>query len=188
MLFTKQIVAYEPQNEQEIGDKRVILDYIETFPDNILLRSNVFAHLTSSGFIMNENLDKILMIHHNIYNTWAWTGGHADGDTDLLYIALKEATEETGVVNVRALDGKINSIDILPVWGHMKNGRYVSAHLHLNASYILIADENDALCINEDETTGVKWVPIDKITEYSNEPDIIAVYHKLIQRAQIIKK
>ena len=44
------------------------------------------------------------MIHHNIYNSWSWTGGHADGDKDLLYVAIKEAKEETGVKNIKALD------------------------------------------------------------------------------------
>lgn len=188
MLFKNQILEYTPQNEQESSDKRVILDYIETFPDNILLRTNEFAHLTSSGFVMNKTLDKVLMIHHNIYNTWAWTGGHADGDTDLLYIALKEATEETGVTKLTPLDGKINSIDILPVWGHTKRDHYVSAHLHLNVSYILIADEDAVLHVNEDETSGVKWIPTDKIEDYSNEPDIITVYYKLIERARYIKE
>ena len=49
--------------------------------------------MTSSGLIFNKNLDKILMVHHNIYNTWSWTGGHADGEDDLLKVAIKEAKE-----------------------------------------------------------------------------------------------
>ena len=90
--------------------------------DNILTRENAFAHLTSSGFILNENKDKVLMIYHNLYNSWAWTGGHADGEDDLLEVAIKEAKEETGVVNIHPLSTQIMSLDILPVWGHMKKG------------------------------------------------------------------
>ena len=59
--------------------------------------------MTASGFIVNEARNKTLMVHHNIYNSWSWTGGHADGDSDLLAVALREAREETGIVNVTPL-------------------------------------------------------------------------------------
>jgi hypothetical protein len=86
--FRDQIRAFIPKDDREINEKRVIEDYIKQFSNNILFRDNEFAHITSSGFIMNEKLNKVLMIHHNIYKTWAWTGGHADGDTDLLEVAI----------------------------------------------------------------------------------------------------
>ena len=183
MSYKQEIQAYMPVNEQEASEKKVILDYIEKFPDNILLRENEFAHLTSSGFIMNETLDKVLMIHHNIYKTWAWTGGHADGDTDLLYVALKEAKEETGVKTIKPLMEGIASVDILPVWGHVKKGKYVPTHMHLSVAYILIADEREALEINPEENSGVMWIPVEKLEEYCNEPQIVTIYHKLIDKA-----
>lgn len=184
MNYKEAIMAYNPINEQEEAEKRVILQYINEYPDNILLRENEFAHMTSSGFIMNKELTKVLMIHHNIYNTWAWTGGHADGDEDLLYVAMKEAKEETGVTKIQPLMEEVASIDILPVWGHVKKGKYVATHMHLSLAYILIADEEQELHINEDENSGVKWIKIEEIEKYSNEKEIIEVYHKLINRAK----
>lgn len=184
MNYKEAIMAYHPINEQEEAEKRVILQYINEYPDNILLRENEFAHMTSSGFIMNKELTKVLMIHHNIYNTWAWTGGHADGDEDLLYVAMKEAKEETGVTKIQPLMEDVASIDILPVWGHMKKGKYVATHMHLSLAYILIADEEQELHINEEENSGVKWIKIEEIEKYSNEKEIIKVYHKLIDRAK----
>ena len=184
MNYKEAIMAYQPVNEQEEAEKRVILQYINEYPHNILLRENEFGHMTSSGFIMNKDLTKVLMIHHNIYNTWAWTGGHADGDEDLLYVAMKEAKEETGVEKIEPLMEEIASIDILPVWGHMKKGKYVATHMHLSVAYILIADEDQALHINEDENSGVKWIAIEDIEKYSNETEIISIYHKLIQKAK----
>ncbi|WP_232698229.1 NUDIX hydrolase [Brevibacillus daliensis] len=184
MKYIEQINHFIPEHEQDANDKRLILDYIKQFPHNILLRENELAHITSSGLIVNEQFDKVLMVHHNIYNTWAWTGGHADGDTDLLYVAVKEAKEETGVEEVRALSEDIISIDILPVLGHMKRGKYVSAHLHLNVSYLLLADESSTLTINEAENSGVKWLEIDKLNQYSNEPYMVAVYEKIIERGR----
>jgi len=184
MNYKEAIMAYKPINEQEEAEKRVILQYINEYPHNILLRENEFGHMTSSGFIMNEDLSKVLMIHHNIYNTWAWTGGHADGDEDLLYVAIKEAKEETGVTSIKPLMEDIASIDILPVWGHVKKGKYVATHMHLSVAYILIADENQELKVNEDETSGVKWIKIEEIEQYSSEKDIIPIYYKLIEKAK----
>jgi ADP-ribose pyrophosphatase YjhB (NUDIX family) len=184
MNYREEIRKYQPVNEQEMNDKKVILDYIDHFYEDILTRENQIAHMTSSGLILNESLDKILMIHHNIYKTWAWTGGHADGDSDMLGVALKEAKEETGVMNIVSLTQDLASIDIIPVYGHVKRGKYVSSHLHLNTSYILIADEKDALVVNQEETSGVGWVEVRRLSEYSNEPYLIGIYNKIIEKAR----
>ncbi len=184
MNYKEAIERYKPINEQEASEKKVILDYINQYPHNILLRDNEFGHLTSSGFIMNKDLTKTLMIHHNIYNTWAWTGGHADGDEDLLYVAIKEAKEETGVTKIEPLTNEIASIDILPVWGHVKKGKYVATHMHLSVAYILIADEAQELYINEAENSGVKWIKIEEMKQYCKEEKMLPVYYKLIERAK----
>lgn len=178
------IEAYAPKNEQEVKDRQVMLDYIKLFGNQLLTRENEFAHFTSSSMIFNETRDKVLMIYHNLYNSWAWTGGHADGEADLLAVALKEAQEETGIVHIRPLSDDIMSLDILPVWGHMKKGAYVSSHQHLNVAYLLIADEHDDLRIKEDENSNVGWVSVDEIKNYSDEIQMIPIYEKLIERAK----
>jgi hypothetical protein len=146
MDYIKQIIEFIPENQQEIQDKKIILDYIEKYPHNILLRENEFAHITSSAFIINKSLDKVLMIHHNIRNAWAWTGGHVDGDTDFLHVAIKEAKEETGITTVTALSENIVSIDILPVYGHERRGKYVSAHLHLSGASMVMTMMEKRIC------------------------------------------
>lgn len=186
MDYIKQIIGFFPANEQESQDKKVLLDYIEKFPHNILLRDNEFAHVTSSGFIMNKELDKVLMVHHNIRNTWAWTGGHVDGDTDFLHVAIKEAKEETGINAVTALTKNIVSIDILPVYGHVRRSKYVSAHLHLSVAYILIASEKETLIVKEDENSDVNWFSLDKFTEDYFDVKDVYLYNKLIHRAKQI--
>lgn len=186
MDYMKQIIDFVPANEQECQDKKIILEYIEKFPHNILLRENEFAHITSSGFILNKSLDKVLMIHHNIRNTWAWTGGHVDGDTDFLHVAIKEAKEETGINDVITLTENIVSIDILPVFGHVKKDKYVNAHLHLSIAYILIASEKETLIVKKDENSDVKWVSLDKFTENHFDVNDVYLYNKLINRAKQI--
>lgn len=182
--YKKAISEYIPVNIQEESDKNIILDYIDAFRENILKRENKIAHMTSSALILNEKMDKILMIHHNIYNTWTWTGGHADGEADMLSVAVREAMEETGIKYPHLLMRDIASLDIIPVYGHMKRGEYVSAHLHLNTSFILIADENEELTVNEDETSGVRWIEKNRLEEYSNEPYLIAIYNKILKRGE----
>lgn len=192
MNYIEEMTAYRPKNEQEAADKQMILDYIETFPDTILTRENRFAHITAASMIFNEEKDKVLMIYHNIYRSWSWTGGHADGDSDMLYVALKEAKEETGVKNLRVLQSDDRSpmaaVDVLPVWGHVKRGKYVSSHLHLNFSYLFEASEEEALRIKEDENSQVGWIGIGNIREKVTEPDMIPVYEKLICLRKNVKE
>ena len=181
MDWITQIKEYVPYNEQEENDKALILNAINTY-DNLLSRENTIAHITSSGYIVNKERTKVLMIHHNIYKTWAWTGGHADGDSDLLHVAIKEAIEETGIKKFTAVSDEILSLDVLPVIGHIKRNKYVSAHLHLSVAYLLEASENEKLIIKEDENSGVKWIPINEIDRYSNEPDMIKLYNKFNEK------
>ncbi|WP_294169614.1 NUDIX hydrolase [uncultured Clostridium sp.] len=177
MNWIEEIKEYIPYDEQEAADKEAILYAINNF-DNLLTRENPLAHITSSGYIVNKDKTKVLMIYHNIYNSWSWTGGHADGDEDLLYVAIKEAKEETGVKHIKALDKKIFSLDVLPVPAHIKRGKNISSHLHLSVAYLLEGDENDDLIIKEDENSGVKWIPIDEVSIYSTEEDMIKLYEK----------
>ena len=142
--------------------------------------------MTSSGFVVNADASKVLMAHHNLYRVWAWTGGHADGEADLLAVALREAREETGVEHVRPLSAQIASVDILPVWGHVKGGRYVCAHQHLNVSYLLVADETDPLRAREGENTRVGWLPAERLLEYTREWQMDGVYTKLLARARAL--
>ncbi|MBE6072228.1 MAG: NUDIX domain-containing protein [Clostridium butyricum] len=185
MGWINDIKNYIPYNEQEETDKKLILQCLNTY-DDLLSRENSLAHITSSGYIINKNKDKTLMIHHNIYKTWSWTGGHADNDCDLLSVAIKEAKEETGIKNFKALSDNIFSLDVLPVIGHFKNGKYVSAHLHLSVAYLLEADENEKLFIKEDENSGVMWIPLNEIHKYSNEPDMVELYYKFNKKLKIL--
>ena len=174
MEWVKQIERYNPINEQEKKDKEIILDFINK-NDNVLFRDNEIAHITSSGFI----------VHHNIYKSWGWTGGHADGNSDLIKVAIKEAQEETGIKHVKPIIDDICSIDILPVNAHIKRGKYVASHLHLSVAYLLEADENEKLVVKVDENSDVKWIDIDKIFEVINEEHMKDIYKKLIEKSKM---
>ena len=109
------------------------------------------------------------MCYHNIYQSWAWTGGHSDGEADLLKVAIKELKEETGVKNIKILKQEPFSLEVLTVNGHIKRGKYVSSHIHLNLTYLIEIDENEELHNKEDENSNVKWIPIEQIDKESTE-------------------
>lgn len=186
MKVKEEIEKYIPYNEQEASDKRLMLEYINTF-DDVLTRENQMCHFTASNLIVNKERTKILMIYHNIYKSWAWTGGHADGDNDLLHVALKEAKEETGLNNLKLLSDGIYGLQILTVDSHIKRGKFISSHLHLDCCFLLEADEGDELKIKEDENSGVKWIDIDEATKVTNEEKMKPIYAKLNSKLKTIK-
>lgn len=177
----KQLYLYIPYNEQEKEDKEIMLDVLEKI-GNVFTRDCKIAHFTASSWIVNKDKTKVLMIYHNIYDSWSWTGGHADGDTDLLQVALKEAREETGLKNLKLLHDGIFSLEIGCVDSHIRKGKFISNHLHLNSTYLFEADENETLHIKEDENSGVAWFDLDKAVEVSAEQDMKQVYIKLNEK------
>ncbi len=184
MDFLTQIQTYLPCCEQEALDRERFLALANWFPETILTRDCELAHITGSGMILNSAKDHTLMVYHNIYKSWSWTGGHADGEPDQLSVALREAEEETGVRGIRPLDTGIASLDLLAVPGHYKRGQYISSHLHLSLAFLLEADDTLPLTIKPDENSGVRWIPIDRLQEFCSEPVMLPVYEKLIRKAR----
>ena len=169
MEILESIERYIPFNDQEERDRVLILRALRE-EKNIFSRENEAMHMTASAWVTNETQDRVLMAYHNLYDSWSWLGGHADGECDLLSVALREVCEESGITRVRPASEEIFSLEILTVDGHEKRGRYVSSHLHLNVTYLLIADEDDALHIKPDENSGVKWFTPKGAVEASSEP------------------
>ena len=179
MRIVEEIKKYAPCCEQEARDKAVILDFLARNGD-AFLRSNPIAHMTASAWIVNPERTKVVMVYHRIYDSWSWTGGHADGEEDLLAVALREAREETGLRNVRPVSGEIFSLEVLTVDGHEKRGEYVPSHLHLNLTYLLEADESEELHVCEEENAGVRWFTLDGALAASTEPWFVErIYKKL---------
>ena len=167
--LTEQIKRYKPDNEQEEKDKTLILEWIRN-NDNAFLRENTVAHVTASAWVVNKDRSRVLMVYHNIYDSWSWLGGHADGETDLLSVAIRELQEESGICHVRPVSEEIFSVESLTVDGHVKRGEYVSSHLHLNVTYLLEASDEESLSIKKDENSGVAWFTPEKAVEASTEP------------------
>ena len=186
MCLLENIKNYQPINEQEERDKEQMLSFIKN-NDNYLERENQVGHFTTSTWTINKDHTKTLMVYHNIYNSWSWIGGHADGNENLCEVALRELEEETGVKNARLVSKEIFSIETLTVDGHMKKGRYVPSHLHFNITYLAEAEECESLSIKEDENQAVKWWTLEDALDASTEPWMIEhVYKKLLEKMKKI--
>ena len=181
LLYLKnQIRAFSPITHQERCDRIHMLSYLDSCND-LLTRDNPAMHFTASAWITDPSYSKILMIYHNIYNSWSWVGGHADGESCLFRTALREAKEETGLQSLQGKDS-IFSLEILCVNGHIKKGAYVSSHLHLNLTYVFTAEEHQPLHIKPDENCNIGWIPADQVLCRSSEPWMYPVYRKLLDR------
>lgn len=178
-----------PQNPQEKEDLQVMLQACELHPD-VLSRSCEDGHFTASAWICDREHKRVLLVYHRIFDSWAWTGGHADGDPDLLRVALREAEEETGLrefqlLNTDVLSGDEKppiSLEILKVKAHRRRGLFVPAHLHYNLTWLLEADATTPLRIKEDENSGVAWFLLDEVCAHCSEPQMQPIYAKLNAR------
>lgn len=184
MNLYNDIAAYRPFNEQEAVDKQAILRALETDPR--CFDRSAQAHMTCSIWVVDPAKTQTLLVYHNIYDSWSWIGGHADGERDLAAVALRELAEETGVEHARLAPcgpGGIYSLEVLTVDGHMKRGRYVGSHLHLNVTYLAVANPAEATHVKPDENSGVRWAPLKDAVRLSTEPWIRErIYRKLIDK------
>ncbi len=185
----KQLIEnFKPLSEKQEHDKEAFLYFLNHFED-VLTRNNLVGHLTASAYVVNEDFTKSLIVKHNIFKSWIFPGGHADGDANLLEVAIKEVEEETGLKTIPYQETPIN-IEVAEIPAHYKNNKYVSAHLHFDVIYLLIANNLDIakIRIKPDENSSIKWVNLedtynDEITSFAKTTNKEIVNQiKLIRR------
>ena len=180
MNLREKIEAYIPYNEQEEMDKEQFLKFMDTYED-YLTRNNTMGHFSASAFVVNKERNKMIVVYHIIQDGWIAPGGHADGEDDLLSVAVREVEEETGL-KARVLVPNIFSIQSAPVLGHVKRGKYVSAHIHFDAVFLLEADDTIPLVYRDDESKGVKWISFDDCDDNSICRFARPIHRKLVKK------
>lgn len=178
----RAIEGYRPLCPQEEADRAEMLRCIERFPGDVLTRENRLAHFTASVWVTTPGREQALMVWHNIYRSWSWIGVHADGESDLLAVAMRELEEETGLTAFRPVTEEIWSLETLCVPAHVKRGAFVSPHLHLNLTYLMEADAAAPLRAKPDENSGVAWFPAGSAAARSTEKEMRVIYEKLLAR------
>lgn len=133
--------------------------------DDALLRTCQVGHLTGSALVVEPVRELILLLHHRKLQKWLQPGGHADGDGNLAAVALREATEETGIDGLRLVVPAIH-LDV-----HRVEPRNEAPHLHYDVQYLVLAPEG-AKAIGNFESTALRWVTLDELEALTEEPGL----------------
>ena len=146
--------------------------FVEAHAD-CLLRTCVPGHLTGSAWIVDRDRTRTLLTHHHKLDKWLQLGGHADGDGDLLAVALREAREESGLINVRAAGAEIFDLD-----RHWIPARKTDpAHWHYDLRFLIEADPAEPLIISS-ESKDLAWVEVARVTTLNPEESMARMVRK----------
>lgn len=149
------------------------LQFVEEFPD-CLLRSCGPGHLTGSAWIVNPERTHTLLTHHLKLDKWLQLGGHADGEADLLAVALREAREESGLTRVRTLSPAIFDVD-----RHWIPPRKSDAgHYHYDLRFLFEADPREPLVRAHAESKELAWVELGRVTALNPEESMARMVRK----------
>ncbi|MDR2933869.1 MAG: NUDIX hydrolase [Rickettsiales bacterium] len=183
MTLISQIKNLKIIDSKQQSESDACLKFIEKYPDgDFYTRDNTIGHVCVSAWIVNKNRDKVLMVYHNIYDSFCWIGGHADGDKDLLHVAKKETEEEVGL-NEKDLKVLNNAepVDIVMQCcpPHEKRGKWIAPHLHLTVVYAFETDESLEIRKLESENSDVKWLDISNLNQIVKEEHMKHIYDRL---------
>lgn len=143
---------YNPVAQDELEFKHQMLFFIENNVD-CFERSLTIGHITASCWLLNQDGSKALLTHHAKLDNWFQLGGHCDGDSDVLAVAIQEAQEESGIINIKPIDNDIFDIDIHLIPDNKKE----SAHYHYDIRFLLQVMSNEEI-IQSNESKALKWI------------------------------
>lgn len=123
------------------------------------------GHITGSAWVINPARDKVLLLHHRKHGQWFQPGGHADGDADILRVALRETQEETGLPpeTIKLVDSNIFDVDIHTI----PAGKHGPEHMHYDIRFLVEIDDT-LLVPGNTESHEVLWVPLEEVTRFNN--------------------
>ncbi len=133
------------------------------------------GHVTGSAWVVNPSRTHALLMHHRKLGRWFQPGGHADGQPDVLKVALQEAREETGLTQIRAVSDAIFDVDVHQIPANAKE----PAHLHYDIRFLVEADPAEKLIINS-ESKGLLWVRLGDVAKYNGDESMIRMVQKTL--------
>jgi 8-oxo-dGTP pyrophosphatase MutT (NUDIX family) len=151
------VLSARPGDELHEANRARILAFLDAHPD-ALHRSCLEGHLTGSAAVIDPSTRQVLLLLHAKVRRWLQPGGHADGDGNLARVALREATEETGIADLQVLTPAVD-LDVHRF--HDAAGREPD-HLHLDVRHLVVAPAG-AVATTNHESEGVRWVPVDRL-------------------------
>jgi 8-oxo-dGTP pyrophosphatase MutT (NUDIX family) len=171
-IFVEALKQYRTSFAEEQHFRERFLTLLES--EDAFQRTHLPGHITGSAFIVSEDLRSTLLVHHAKLNRWLQPGGHADGDTNVVRVATREANEETGLMNLSLITPEIFDLDIHPI----PERKDFPAHEHYDVRYLFKGSMQDTVVVSE-ESHDVKWIPLDKLESFNNEHSILRLREKL---------
>jgi 8-oxo-dGTP pyrophosphatase MutT (NUDIX family) len=163
---------YNPTDYNEITYKKDIINFVNEY-DNCFERTNLVGHMTASGWLIDQSGDRVLLMLHKKLNEWYQFGGHADGDFDLLNVAIKETQEESGIFDIKLVSHTIFDIDIHDI--PENNG--VQAHKHYDIRFLFQVANNSRENKNE-ESIALEWFSKDLEKFPNHSTSMIRMFKK----------
>lgn len=148
------------------------IKFVESHSD-CFERSQLSGHVTGSAWLVNSAGSHVLLTHHRKLNRWLQLGGHADGHTNALEVALKEAYEESGIQQIRALDSQLFDIDIHEIPARKNE----PVHLHYDARFALQVCGSDIFTVS-DESHALQWIQISELAQHTDDESMIRMAEK----------
>ncbi len=142
-----------------------------------LLRTCIPGHLTGSAWVVSPDGQRTLLTHHRKLDKWLQLGGHADGETDLLAVARREAEEESGLAAVRAVSPALFDLD--RHWIPERKGE--PGHYHYDLRFRFEADPAVPLRITN-ESKALAWVEVCEVTRLNPEESMARMVRKTAAR------
>lgn len=172
------LAAYRERypSEEIVCDR--FIDFVKNHED-CFERSLELGHVTGSAWLVNQAGTHVLLTHHRKLGAWFQLGGHADGDSDVARVALKEAREESGVAGLDLEGDGIFDLDI-----HLIPARKAEpAHYHYDVRFVVRASGSEAYAVSE-ESLDLAWVEIGRIAEYTQEESMLRMSRKWISSSE----
>lgn len=144
-----------------------MLDLLDGHGEQLADRRTGPGHLTGSALVVDDRREHVLVLLHTKLQRWLQPGGHADGDHELAGVALKEATEETGIVGLRVLVPAVD-LDVHEV----DHGDELGRHLHLDLRFVVVAPP-EAAVVGNHESQGLRWVTLEQLEELADEEGLV---------------
>lgn len=146
--------------------------------EDCFLRSCVPGHLTGSAWIVDPTRTRTLLTHHHKLDKWLQLGGHADGDSDLLAVALREAREESGLTRLAVVSPTVFDVD-----RHLIPARKSEpAHYHYDIRFMIEADPAEPLVVSN-ESKDLAWVEVSRVTALNPEESMARMVRKTLPRS-----
>ncbi len=165
--------SYSPLDQNEKQMYEHLFRFVNEQP-RCFERSLKVGHVTGSAWIVDRHRQHVLLTHHRKLDRWLQLGGHADGDPDIVNVALREAQEESGIEQITLLSENIYDIDVhtIPARGDEPE------HYHYDVRFLLEADRNTPLVVSS-ESKDLAWVPVKNLREHTEDRSILRMAEKL---------